>query len=79
MSRNGTLLPLTGDLADEVDRAVEAWHEGWYEPYRWPRSIWLRDVEHAIKRAYPQASSADLRLTARHAAPFPLRDGPNVP
>jgi hypothetical protein len=45
----------------------------------WPRSRWLHDFEAVLRQHYPHASSRELSLTARHAAPFPLRDGPDVP
>jgi hypothetical protein len=44
-----------------------------------PRSAWLRDFEALLREFYPSANSRSLSLTARHAAPFTLRDGPNVP
>ena len=58
---------------------VEAWNEGVYQGYPWPRSLWLRDFERDLSSAFPFASSADRRLTARSVAPFPLRDGHDVP
>jgi hypothetical protein len=74
MSRNGTLLSLPDD--PRLPWLIEAWPD----PAMWPfRSRWLRNFEDVLRAWYPQASSADLRLTARHAAPFYLRDGPNVP
>ena len=44
-----------------------------------PRSWWLHEFEAVLREFYPQANSASLKLTARHAAPFPLAAGPNVP
>lgn len=47
--------------------------------FQFPRSEWLRDFETILREHYPQANSDSLTLTARHAAPFPLAQGPNVP
>ena len=58
---------------------VEAWDEGVYRSYPFPRSLWLRDFERDLSSEFPFASSADRKLTARHYAPFPLALGPNVP
>lgn len=74
MSRHGTLLPLPDD--PWFPQMVEAWPI----PQRWPyRATWLREFEVGLKLAYPESSSADRKLTARHYAPFPLALGPNVP
>jgi len=43
-----------------------------------PRSVWLHDFEAILREHYPQASSKQLTLTARLAAPFPLAK-PGVP
>jgi hypothetical protein len=43
-----------------------------------PRSRWLHDFEAVLRENYPQASSDELTLTARNAAPFYLAL-PNVP
>ena len=84
MSRNGTLLPVPegGNLWHTIEALRRSYVE---EPWRWLyRSWWLKRVENELRAVYPEASSADLRLTARHASSepgpiFPLRDGPNVP
>ena len=74
MSRNGTLFPLPDD--PRIDELLLS---------EWPgnrfvfRSGWLRAVEDVLRAYYPHASSADLRLTARSVAPFPLAAGHNVP
>ena len=80
MSRNGTLLPIPegSDLAAEIERFMEGWPAD-FAGVAFPRSAWLGYVENTLRIAYPQSSSADRKLTARHYAPFPLRDGPNVP
>lgn len=43
-----------------------------------PRSLWLAAYERILREHYPQASSDELTLTARLAAPFPLAK-PGVP
>jgi len=40
--------------------------------YMFPRSRWLHDFEAILREHYPHASSDQLTLTARLAAPFPL-------
>ena len=76
VSRNGTLLPIPTQLEGDVRRLQQEWPDA----ARWPfRSRWLRELELMLALYYPSASAADLRLTARHAAPFYLLDGPNVP
>ncbi len=76
MSRNGTLLPIPASpLFREL---IDSWPEEWASR-PWPRSAWLGLFEEMLRGFYPSASSADLRLTARHSAPFFLKDGPNVP
>ena len=73
-----TLLPIPDD--PRFGLLVEAWTDGSWQAHIGPlRSPWLREFEDVLREFYPQASSRDLSLTARHAAPFPLRDGPNVP
>jgi hypothetical protein len=79
MSRHGTLLPL---IITESDRRFEFFIEQWPDPWAMlphPRSAWLYQFEGVLKEYYPQSSSADRKLTARHYAPFPLAQGPNVP
>jgi len=44
----------------------------------YPRSLWLHEYERILREHYPQASSKQLTLTARLAAPFPLAK-PGVP
>jgi hypothetical protein len=76
VSRNGTLLPIPEADAGRFQRIIEGWPNG----ARWTwRADWLRDFEQLLGENYPQSSSADRRLTARHHAPFPLRDGHDVP
>ena len=78
MSKHGTLLPIPDDpFFAEI---IAAWPDvfGGYAG-GFPRSAWLHDFEARLREHYPQSSSADRKLTARHYAPFPLRDGPNVP
>ena len=79
LSRNGTKLP-TAQIPPEGIAALNELLMGWPDVTRWPyRSRWLRDFEDVLRRYFPRASSADLRLTARSYAPFPLAAGPNVP
>jgi len=77
VSRNGTLLPIPegSDLDGFIQERIDAWPNPIW-PYR---SRWLAEIERALEIVYPQSSSADRKLTARHYAPFPLRDGHDVP
>jgi hypothetical protein len=47
--------------------------------FPFPRSVWLFRFEALLREFYPSASSRDLSLTARHAAPFFLLEGHDVP
>ena len=79
MSRNGQRLAIVpGSL---LDRDLAAYIEAWprYQERGLSRSVWLTDVEHRLELAFPDASRADLNLTARSIAPFFLSEGPNVP
>lgn len=72
------LLPLPDD--PRFAELIEAWPDfATRAGGMWPRSAWLRAFEDELLTFYPQSSSRDRSLTARHYAPFPLRDGPNVP
>lgn len=79
MSRNGTLLPIPADsgLSAQLKWLTELWPS--WAAMGVLRSVWLKQAEGYLREHYPFASSADLRLTARAIAPFPLRDGHNVP
>lgn len=69
-----TLLPIPDD--PRFPALIQAWPD----PARWPfRSRWLGEFEGLLREWYPFSGSRDRRLTARHAAPFPLASGPNVP
>ena len=69
-----TLLPIPDD--PRFPALIQAWPD--FE--RWPfRSRWLGEFERLLSEFYPLRGSRDLRLTARHAAPFYLASGPNVP
>ena len=71
-----SLLPIPDD--PRFPHLVSQWGEI-QTSYPHPRSVWLRAYELLLREFYPQANSASLKLTARHAAPFPLAAGPNVP
>jgi len=58
-------------------QAMWPWFQLLSDPY--PRTAWLEVVESALASVHPQASRADLNLTARSIAPFPLAAGSNVP
>lgn len=75
MSRNGTLLPIP-----DTDQRFAVMQELWptWERLGVLRTSWLREFENLLREHYPASSSADRKLTARHAAPFPLALGPNV-
>ena len=66
---------------DTFDFFIALWNAGTYDGFSFPRSLWLGAVERELQAfyPYPASSSADRRLTARHSAPFFLKDGPNVP
>ena len=70
-----TLLPIPDDPRFQM--MIESWPN--FALHRHPRSDWLRIFEALLREFYPSANSRSLSLTARHAAPFPLKDGPNVP
>ena len=57
------------------------WADGTFQSIfpRFPRSVWLGYFEDVLREFYPQSSSRDRSLTARHAAPFPLAAGHDVP
>lgn len=79
MSGSGTLLPLPDDPRLNDLENEWALAGGFFDHFEYPRSRWLGLFESVLREHYPSASSRDLSLTARHHAPFPLRDGPNVP
>lgn len=71
---------MTAALPVPSDPRIPALLEAWPDPARWPfRSRWLHDLEQVLREHYPAASSAELKLTARGLAPFPLALGPLVP
>jgi hypothetical protein len=73
-----TLLPIPDD--PRFPALIERWPQ--YRDFPGlisPRSHWLSHFESLLREFYPSANSRSLGLTALHAAPFPLRDGPNVP
>lgn len=75
MSRHGTLLAIPADPSFQL--LIDAWPA--MAEAGLLRSRWLREFEDELRLWYPFASNADLRLSARHVAPFFLKDGPNVP
>ena len=77
MSGHGSLLPIPDD--PRFPALIEAWPVYRDAGMNYPRSLWLHDFETLLRIFYPSASSRDRSLTARHAAPFWLKDGPNVP
>lgn len=60
-------LPDDGRFRELIDSWPDLWH-GW----AYPRSVWLGTFEDLLREHYPHASSDQLTLTARLAAPFPL-------
>lgn len=72
-----SLLPIPDD--PRFPAMVDAWNAGARPSLTYPRSAWLRQYEGMLREFYPQANSASLKLTARHAAPFFLAAGHNVP
>jgi hypothetical protein len=72
-----TLLPLPDD--PRFPALIQAWNDGIYVATPSPRSYWLGVFERLLREFYPSANSDSLTLTARHAAPFPLALGPDVP
>lgn len=75
MSGNGVLLPLPDD--SRFQALIELWPN--YLHFEYPRSLWLRDFEELLIGFYPQSSSRDRSLTARHYFPGYLSAGHNVP
>ena len=75
---SASLLPLPDD--PRFQALIDEWTM-WEQRGIFPglRSSWLKAFEDGLREFYPQASSRDRSLTARHYAPFYLRDGPNVP
>ena len=71
------LLPLPDD--PRFPALIAAWPQWSAGGMRWPRSAWLRAFESLLREFYPSASSRELSLTARHAAPFYLAAGHDVP
>ena len=73
-----SFLPIPDD--PRFPALVAQWREtDWYSVYAFPRAIWLRDFEALLREFYPSANADSLTLTARHAAPFPLAAGHDVP
>lgn len=73
-----SLLPIPDD--PRFPAMVEAWNDGtWQRAFGSYRSAWLKTFEGTLREFYPQANSASLKLTARHAAPFFLAAGHDVP
>jgi hypothetical protein len=62
-------LPLPDDV--RLSNLIR-WGLSTYSPVSYPRSVWLHDFEAILREHYPHASSDQLTLTARLAAPFPL-------
>lgn len=80
MSRNGKVLAIPPEVQPAIDELVAGWPDFQARlAYEYPRSQWLALVEGILHNIYPSSSSADRRLTARGLAPFPLKNGPNVP
>jgi hypothetical protein len=71
-----SLLPIPDD--PRFGLLIRAWPEfERVDPF--PRSLWLGTFEDLLREFYPSANSRSLSLTARSVAPFPLRDGKDVP
>ena len=77
VSGHGTLLPLPDD--PRFQALIVSWTTGTFPPMQYPRSGWLGYFERLLREFYPQSSSRDRSLTARHYAPFPLAAGHDVP
>ena len=71
------LLPLPDD--PDFQKLIDDWPWFLANAIPHPRSRWLGSFERLLRIHYPQASSRDLSLTARHYAPFPLAAGHDVP
>ena len=71
-----TLLPIPDD--PRFPALIAGWPDQ-FANRSFPRSAWLGMFEAVLEEHYPSSSSRDRSLTARSVAPFPLRDGPNVP
>ena len=73
-----SLLPLPDDPRLEWMLSPDAF-QSYEQGFPHPRSEWLRQFEVVLREFYPQASSRDRSLTARHYAPFYLAEGHDVP
>jgi alkylation response protein AidB-like acyl-CoA dehydrogenase len=60
VSGHGSLLPIPDD--PRFPALVAMWPDS-YTVWAWPRSMWLRDFETALRGFYPAASSRDLSLS----------------
>ena len=72
----GTLLTLPDD--PRYQELIDAWPDG-FRFFDHPRSAWLTIFEQHLFYAFPQSSSRDRTMTARHYAPSPLAAGHDVP
>jgi hypothetical protein len=79
LSRHGLLLAIPP--GSEVEYVAWAMVQDYSRGLRhWTnRGAWLSELEDVLRLAFPHASSADVTLTARHLAPFPLKEGHDVP
>lgn len=79
LSKNGHLLEITegSQLDNELVALISLWPS--WASMAVNRSEWLKAAEDKLREVYPHASRADLNLTARSIAPFPLAAGHNVP
>ena len=74
------LLPIPDD--PRFQAMIEAWPRYLAAPAypsNFPRSRWLGEFEALLREFLPSANSRSLSLTARHAAPFYLAEGHDVP
>jgi len=72
-----TLLAIPDD--PRFAELVAEWGDRPFVPGDGQRGRWLKAFEDLLRPYYPQASSRDRSLTARHHAPFWLALGPDVP
>jgi hypothetical protein len=74
MTRHGVVLPIPDD--SRIAGLIDEWpiyERGlWDGSIRYPRALWLTNMEERLRAVLPGHSSRDYNLTARSLAPFPL-------
>lgn len=74
MTRHGTVLPIPDPRPQSIQSHIDEWPDYYIPNLRWPRSVWLGQMEEILRHLFPASSSRDRNLTARSLAPFPLAE-----